>query len=50
MPDVTGPVVKLVRRTTEPVVVQTLRSTAAATIAFVMAVLTLPQPRRSPRR
>lgn len=44
MPDVTGPVVKLVRRTTEPVAVQTLRSTAAAVISFVIAVLTLPQP------
>ncbi|HEX5566437.1 MAG TPA: aromatic acid exporter family protein [Streptomyces sp.] len=38
MPDVPGPVVKLVRRRREPVVVQTLRSTAAATIAYAAAV------------
>ncbi|MEV8565372.1 aromatic acid exporter family protein [Streptomyces sp. NPDC051322] len=44
MPDVPAPVVKLVRRTAEPVAVQTLRSTAAAVISFVIAVLTLPQP------
>lgn len=44
MPDVPAPVVELVRRTAEPVAVQTLRSTAAATIAFVIAVIALPQP------
>ncbi len=43
MPDVSAPVVKLVRRTTEPVAAQTLRSTAAAVIAYVVALLLLPQ-------
>ncbi|WP_406432446.1 FUSC family protein [Streptomyces sp. NBC_01589] len=44
MPELSAPVVKLVRRTTEPVAAQTLRSTAAAVIAYVVAVWTLPQP------
>ncbi|NDZ83517.1 hypothetical protein G3I19_34390 [Streptomyces sp. SID10853] len=43
MPDVSAPVVKLVRRTVEPVGVQTLRSTAAAVIAYVVALVALPQ-------
>ncbi|MEE1941213.1 aromatic acid exporter family protein [Streptomyces sp. TRM 70361] len=38
MPDVPGPVIELVRRRREPVVVQTLRSTAAATIAYAAAL------------
>ncbi|MFE3517485.1 aromatic acid exporter family protein [Streptomyces sp. NPDC059166] len=42
------PVVKLVQRTTEPAAVQTLRSTAAAVIAFVVAEWTLPDPHPSP--
>ncbi|MEU6852226.1 aromatic acid exporter family protein [Actinacidiphila alni] len=44
MPDVPEPMVKLVRWTTEPVATQTLRSTAAAVIAYVAAVWLLPQP------
>ncbi|OON82608.1 FUSC family protein [Streptomyces tsukubensis] len=44
MPDVPAPVVALVRRSTEPVVVQTLRSTTAAVISYVIAVTLLPQP------
>ncbi|MGW3689991.1 FUSC family protein [Streptomyces sp. NPDC005125] len=44
MPEFSAPVVKLVRRTTEPVAAQTLRSTAAAVIAYVVAVWTLPLP------
>ncbi|MFF9506826.1 aromatic acid exporter family protein [Streptomyces sp. NPDC014724] len=44
MPGVSAPVIKLVRRTTEPVGAQTLRSTAAAVIAYVVAVWTLPHP------
>ncbi|MET7307653.1 MULTISPECIES: FUSC family protein [unclassified Streptomyces] len=44
MPELSAPVVKLVRRTTEPVAAQTLRSTAAAVIAYVVAVWTLPLP------
>ncbi|MGV9884761.1 FUSC family protein [Streptomyces sp. NPDC003006] len=42
MPDVSAPVIKLVRRTTEPVAAQTLRSTAAAVISFVVALMVLP--------
>ncbi|SFE61190.1 Aromatic acid exporter family member 1 [Actinacidiphila alni] len=44
MPDVPEPMVKLVRWTTEPAATQTLRSTAAAVIAYVAAVWLLPQP------
>jgi uncharacterized membrane protein YgaE (UPF0421/DUF939 family) len=44
MPEISAPVIKLVRQTTEPVAAQTLRSTAAAVIAYVVAVWTLPQP------
>ncbi|MFJ7493364.1 aromatic acid exporter family protein [Streptomyces sp. NPDC097727] len=44
MARVSEPVIKLVRRTTEPVGAQTLRSTAAAVIAYVVAVWTLPHP------
>lgn len=36
--------IKLVQRTTEPVAAQTLRSTAAAVIAYSVAVWLLPQP------
>ncbi|WP_175407312.1 aromatic acid exporter family protein [Streptomyces sp. TRM64462] len=36
------PVIKLVRRTTEPVATQTLRSTAAAVISYVVALMFLP--------
>lgn len=42
MPDVSAPVIKLVRRTTEPVAAQTLRSTAAAVISYVVALMVLP--------
>ncbi|MBQ1106040.1 aromatic acid exporter family protein [Streptomyces anulatus] len=44
MPRVAAPVVKLVQRTTEPAGVQTLRSTAAAVIAYSVAVWALPEP------
>lgn len=44
VPDVPAPVTALVRRTAEPVVAQTLRSTAAAVISYVLAVALLPQP------
>ncbi|MFD7861209.1 aromatic acid exporter family protein [Streptomyces sp. NPDC057682] len=44
MPAVTEPVVNLVRRTTEPVGAQTLRSTGAAVIAYVVATSTLAHP------
>ncbi|MER6101580.1 aromatic acid exporter family protein [Streptomyces sp. NPDC001832] len=44
MPGVSEPVIKLVRRTTEPVGAQTMRSTAAAVIAYAVAVWTLPYP------
>ncbi len=44
MPRVAAPVVKLVQRTTEPAGVQTLRSTAAAVIAYSVAVWVLPEP------
>ncbi|WLQ44014.1 aromatic acid exporter family protein [Streptomyces laculatispora] len=44
MPGVAEPVIKLVRRTTEPVGAQTLRSTGAAVIAYVVATSTLSQP------
>ncbi|MFE4330918.1 aromatic acid exporter family protein [Streptomyces sp. NPDC056831] len=44
MARVSAPVIKLVRRTTEPVGAQTLRSTAASVIAYVVAVWTLPHP------
>ncbi|GAA4931964.1 hypothetical protein GCM10023237_62690 [Streptomyces coeruleoprunus] len=37
-----GPVIKLVRRTTEPAAAQTLRSTAAAVISYVVALMVLP--------
>ncbi|MFI6860530.1 aromatic acid exporter family protein [Streptomyces sp. NPDC050421] len=44
MPGVADPVIKLVRRTTEPVGAQTLRSTGAAVIAYAVATATLSQP------
>ncbi|MFJ6461979.1 aromatic acid exporter family protein [Streptomyces sp. NPDC091387] len=44
MPAVAEPVIDLVRRTTESVRVQTLRSTGAAVIAYVVATSTLSQP------
>ncbi|MCX4849948.1 aromatic acid exporter family protein [Streptomyces sp. NBC_00893] len=44
MARVSAPVIELVRRTTEPVGAQTLRSTAAAVIAYVVAVWALPHP------
>lgn len=44
MPGVAEPVIKLVRRTTEPVGAQTLRSTGAAVIAYAVATATLPHP------
>ncbi|WNI25657.1 aromatic acid exporter family protein [Streptomyces sp. ITFR-16] len=44
MPGVADPVIKLVRRTTEPVAAQTLRSTGAAVIAYAVATATLSQP------
>ncbi|OEJ97528.1 aromatic acid exporter family protein [Streptomyces thermolilacinus] len=43
MPEVTtAPVFKLVRRTREPVAAQTLRSTVAAVISYVVALMVLP--------
>ncbi|MEE4542779.1 aromatic acid exporter family protein [Streptomyces sp. V4-01] len=44
MPDVPEPMVKLVRWTAEPAAAQVLRSTAAAVIAYQVAVWLLPQP------
>ncbi|MFD6418106.1 aromatic acid exporter family protein [Streptomyces sp. NPDC060194] len=44
MPEVPAPVVNLVKRTTESGIAQTLRSTAAAVISYVVASVTLPQP------
>ncbi|WP_329129975.1 aromatic acid exporter family protein [Streptomyces sp. NBC_01476] len=44
MPDVPEPVVKLVRWTTEPAGAQIARSTAAAVIAYQVAVWLTPQP------
>ncbi|THA74273.1 hypothetical protein E6R60_21300 [Streptomyces sp. A0642] len=44
MPGVAEPVLKLVRRTTEPVAAQILRSTGAAVIAYVVATATLSEP------
>ncbi|WNI14538.1 aromatic acid exporter family protein [Actinacidiphila sp. ITFR-21] len=44
MPDVPEPMVKLVRWSTEPAAVQILRSTAAAVIAYQVAVWLTPQP------
>lgn len=44
MPGVPDPVVKLVRKSNEPVVAQTLRSTAAAVIAYVAALWLSPEP------
>lgn len=44
MPVVPDPVVKLVQKSNEPVVAQTLRSTAAAVIAYQAAVWLTPQP------
>lgn len=44
MPEVPEPMVKLVRWTTEPAAAQTVRSTAAAVIAYVAAVWLTPQP------
>ncbi|MGW2177650.1 FUSC family protein [Streptomyces sp. NPDC001732] len=44
MARVSAPVIELVRRTTEPAGAQTLRSTAASVIAYVVAVWTLPHP------
>lgn len=43
-----APVVKLVQRTAEPAATQTLRSTAAAVIAFAVAQLVLPAPHPAP--
>ncbi|MDK0517966.1 FUSC family protein [Streptomyces sp. ML-6] len=44
MARVSAPVIELVRRTTEPAAAQTLRSTAASVIAYVVAVWALPHP------
>ncbi|MEV6011030.1 aromatic acid exporter family protein [Streptomyces sp. NPDC051976] len=44
MPDVPEPMVKLVRWTTEPAAAQTIRSTAAAVIAYAAALWLTPQP------
>ncbi|MFE7311557.1 aromatic acid exporter family protein [Streptomyces sp. NPDC057555] len=44
MGDVTDPLLDLVRRHTEPVVAQTLRSTIAAVIAYVVALLLSSEP------
>ncbi|MDW6063543.1 aromatic acid exporter family protein [Streptomyces sp. FXJ1.4098] len=44
MPDVLDPVADLVKRRKDPVVVQTLRSTAAATIAYVVALKLSSEP------
>ncbi|MGY0062691.1 FUSC family protein [Streptomyces sp. LZ34] len=44
MPDVLDPVTDLVKRRKDPVVVQTLRSTAAATIAYVVALKLSSEP------
>ncbi len=44
MPGVAEPVINLVRRTNESVRMQTLRSTGAAVIAYVVATSTLSQP------
>lgn len=44
MPVVPDPVVKLVQKSNEPVVAQTLRSTAAAVIAYQAAVWISPEP------
>ncbi|MDX3230955.1 FUSC family protein [Streptomyces sp. ME19-01-6] len=44
MPDVLDPVADLVKRRKDPVVVQTLRSTAAATIAYVVALQLSTEP------
>ncbi|MFC8534106.1 aromatic acid exporter family protein [Streptomyces sp. NPDC057249] len=44
MPGVAEPVINLVRRTTEPVAAQTLRSTGAAVIAYAVATTTLTEP------
>jgi uncharacterized membrane protein YgaE (UPF0421/DUF939 family) len=44
MPVVPDPVIKLVQKSNEPVVAQTLRSTAAAVIAYQAAVWLTPEP------
>ncbi|MFB7632551.1 aromatic acid exporter family protein [Streptomyces sp. NPDC056149] len=44
MRDVTDPLLNLVRRHTEPVVAQTLRSTIAAVISYVVALLLSSEP------
>ncbi|MEU1787586.1 aromatic acid exporter family protein [Streptomyces sparsogenes] len=44
MPDVLDPVADLVKRRKDPVVVQTLRSTAAATIAYAVALRLSSEP------
>ncbi|MEU5640468.1 FUSC family protein [Streptomyces milbemycinicus] len=44
MPDVLDPVADLVKRRKDPVVVQTLRSTAAATIAYAVALQLSSEP------
>src|SRR4051794_17385887 len=44
MPDVPEPVVKLVRWSTEPAAAQIVRSTAAAVIAYAVALWLTPQP------
>ncbi|WP_307123504.1 aromatic acid exporter family protein [Streptomyces sp. B1I3] len=50
MPGVSAPapVIKLVRRSTEPAAAQVLRSTAAAVIAFAVAQFVLPAPHPAP--
>ena len=44
MPEVTDPLLDLVRRHREPVVAQTIRSTVAAVIAYVVALVLSSQP------
>ncbi|GAA3019605.1 FUSC family protein [Streptomyces fulvorobeus] len=44
MPDVTDPLLNLIRRHNEPVVVQTVRSTVAAVISYVVALMLSSEP------
>ncbi|MEU8675511.1 aromatic acid exporter family protein [Streptomyces sp. NPDC048560] len=44
MPEVTDPLLNLVRRHNEPVVVQTIRSTVAAVISYVVALMLSSEP------
>ncbi|MGP3633267.1 aromatic acid exporter family protein [Streptomyces sp. 24-1644] len=44
MPEVTDPLLNLVRRHNEPVVVQTVRSTVAAVISYVVALMLSSEP------